>query len=148
MSNCRPTKSRLGRYHDCELPPDERLLVERHLEVCRTCRDELAEIRSHSEALQQTLAVPPVPEGMVQRIMNRVRLQPEGKHPAREWLWFWRNWSIPMRFAASVVAAAAFYIGIAIGTSQAVVRPAGDEMQWIGLASRGPLITAYVEDNR
>jgi hypothetical protein len=54
-----------------------------------------------------------------------------------------------MRFAAAGVAAAAIYIGLAIGNaSPPSPRSAGDEMQWIGLTSRGPIVTAYVGAKR
>ena len=149
MSNCRAIKSRLGRYHDGELPPDERPLVESHLEVCRTCGEELAEIRRYSEALQQAIAVPPVPEGMVQRIMTRAHMQTGGERVPGNWLWSWRDWSLSMRFAAAGVAAAACYIGLVIGSaSPPSSRSAIDEAQWIGLTSRGPIVTAYVGANR
>jgi anti-sigma factor RsiW len=149
VSSCRPIKSRLGRYHDGELPPDKRLLVERHLEMCRACGEELAEIRRYTEAFQQALTLPPVPEGMVQRIMIRAQMQTHGHDTAWEWLWFWRDWSLSLRVAAAGVAAAACFIGLVIGSaSLPSSRPAGDEMEWVGLTSMGPLVTAYVEDNR
>lgn len=149
MSSCRFSKNRLGRYHDGELSSVERLRVEQHLRDCRACSDELAEIRRFSGAFQQALATPAVPEGLVQRIMARAHMQIGGARVAWDALWLWRGWSLSMRFAAAGVAAAAIYIGLAIGNaSPPSPRSAGDEMQWIGLTSRGPIVTAYVGAKR
>jgi anti-sigma factor RsiW len=149
VSSCRTIKNRLGRYHDGELPPAERALVERHLQNCRTCSEELVEIRRVSEAFQQVLAAPPVPEGLVQNLMARARMPAGGALSEWNQGWFWRGWSLSMRFAAAAVAAAACYIGLMIGSaSLPSSRSAGDEMRWIGMTSRGPIVTAYVGANR
>jgi anti-sigma factor RsiW len=147
VSRCRVIEKRLGRYLDGELPPEDRRVVDSHLVTCTRCGEELAEIRRLSGYFQEAFAVPPAPEGMVQRIMARAEI--DGSRMAWNSLWFWRDWSLSMRFAAAGVTAAAIYIGLAIGTaSLPVSRPAGDEMQWIGLTSRAPLVAAYMERYR
>jgi anti-sigma factor RsiW len=149
VSSCKRIKTRLGRYHDGELPADERRLIERHLEVCRTCCEELAEIARYSDALEQALTVPPVPEGIVQRIMTRAHMQTSSERVRWNRLWFWRDWSLSMKFAAAGVAAVACFIGLVIGSaSQQSLRSAGDEMRWVALTFRGPIVAAYVEATR
>jgi len=149
MSGCRPFKNQLGRYHDGELSSAGCARMEQHLRTCRACSEELAEVRRVSEALWETLEPPPVPAALTAKIMARARRQPAGDRAAWGSFWFWRSWSLPVRFAAAGVAAAAIYIGLAIGSaSLSFSRPSGDEMQWVRLTSQGPLVTAYVEDNR
>ena len=149
MFDCRQIKSRLGRYHDGELPPAERLLVESHLQGCRLCSQELEDIREVSSAFQRTLVTPKVPVALALRISAQARAQAAAAFSAWDLLQFWRGWSFSMRFAAVAVSAAACYIGLVIGSaSLPSSRSAGDEMQWIGLTSRGPIVAAYVGANR
>ena len=148
MSGCRQIKNRLGRYYDGELPLTECLLVKRHLQDCRLCSRELEEIRKLSMSFQRALVIPPVPEALAHRIMAQAREQAGGTLPAWGLFRFWRDWSLSMRFAAVAVSATACYIGLAIGSASLLSRSAGDEMQWIGLTSRGPIVTAYVGENR
>jgi len=146
---CRQIKNRLGRYHDGELPPDERLLVERHLQDCRLCGQELEEIRKLSMSFQRALVIPPVPEDLVPRILAQAGAQAGAPFSALDVFRLWRGWSLSMRLAAMAVAAAACYIGLVIGSASLPSRrSAGDEMQWVGMASRGPITTAYVGTTR
>ncbi len=149
MFDCSQIKTRLGRYHDGELPPAERLLVESHLPGCRLCSQQLEEIRQFSTAFQRALVTPTVPVALAHRIMAQARVQAAANSSAWDPLGFWRGWSFSMRFAAVAVSAAACYIGLVIGSaSLPSSRSAGDEMQWIGMTSRGPIVAAYVGANR
>jgi anti-sigma factor RsiW len=148
MSDCRAIQNCLGRYFDGELSPVERRLVEDHLKQCNRCRADLQEIREIAGVFQEGIA-PPVPSDLTQRIMGKARSLANGALPGYSLLWCWKNWSFSMRFAALGVAAAACYIGIVIGSaSLPSSRRAGDEMQWIGTTSRGPIVTAYVGSAR
>lgn len=149
MFDCRETKTRLGRYFDGELPPAERLLVESHLQDCRLCSLELEEIRQFSMAFQGAIVTPEPPSAMAQRIMAQARAQEEAAFSARDLYRLWGNWPLSMRFAAVAVSVAACYIGLVIGSASLPSRrPAGDEMQWIGMTSRGPIVAAYVGAKR
>jgi anti-sigma factor RsiW len=144
MPDCSAIKAGLGRYFDGELPPRERRLVEDHLKQCSRCSAELQELREIAGVFHQVMPTPPVPSDLTQRIMGTARAQVGST--ARDWdfLGFWKNWSLSMRFAALAVAAAACYIGIVIGSSSLTsTRPASDEMKWIDMSSRGPIVTAY-----
>jgi len=144
MRDCRATQNRLGRYFDGELSPVERTLVEDHLKQCSRCSADLQEIHEVAGVFHEGIA-PPVPSDLTQRIMEKAREQVDSALPGYSLLWFWKNWSFPMRFAAVAVAAAACYIGIVIGSaSLPSTRRTGDEFKWIGMTSRGPIVTAYV----
>ncbi len=149
MFDCRQTKTRLGRYHDGELPPAERLLVESHLQGCSLCSKELEEIRQFSTAFQGALVTPTVPVALAHRIMAQVHAQEKTTFSAWDLFRFWRDWPFSIRFAAVAVSVAACYIGLVIGrASLPSSRSAGDDLQWIGMTSRGPIVAAYVGAKR
>ncbi len=149
MFDCRQINNRLGRYHDGELPLAERLLVESHLQGCRLCSQQLDEIRDVSRIFQQALVIPPVPGALAHRIMAQAHAQAAATSSAWDLLVFWRDWSFSMRFAAVAVSVAACYLGLVIGSaSLPSPRSAGDEMQWVSMTSRGPIVAAYVGGKR
>ena len=145
MSDCRAIKDRLGRYFDRELSHSERRLIEDHLKQCDRCRADLQEIRYIAGIVREGMPVPPVPSGLSRRIMAEARAQVGNAPSAWSFLLFWKNWSFSMRLAAMGVAAAACYVGLAIGSSsQPSTRPTSAEMKWIGMTSQGPIVKAYM----
>jgi hypothetical protein len=62
--------------------------------------------------------------------------------PRASWLHAWRSWSVPMRLAATGVAAAALYLGLLVGGTQASSGP-GPEVALLQSASGGPVVAAY-----
>jgi anti-sigma factor RsiW len=149
MSDCRMIRDRLSRYCDNELSPPERRLVEDHLKQCSRCSAELQQIYEIVAAFHEGMPTPPVPSDLTQRIMERARTQAGIAAWERNLLGFWGRWSFSMRFATVAVAAAACYLGIVIGgASHPSRRQAGDEMKWIDMSSRGPIVTAYVGRTR
>jgi anti-sigma factor RsiW len=144
MSDCHGISERLGRYFDGELTPSERRSVEDHIEQCGRCRASLEEIREISGTFREGMAVPPAPLDLTRRIMARAQTQIAGTPPRWRSLLFWRDWSLSLRLAALGVAAAACYIGIFIGSSaMAPAQRASDDMKWVDMSSRGPIVTAY-----
>jgi anti-sigma factor RsiW len=143
MLDCRRMKKLLGRYFDDELSPDERLLLEAHLKQCSRCRTELQAIGEIAGAFRKNITIPPVPPHLAQRIMEKARAQVKGPYLLRLFL-FWKNWSFSMRCAAVGVAAAACYIGIAIGRDSLSAAPhSEEEMRWITMSHWEPISTAY-----
>jgi anti-sigma factor RsiW len=149
MSDCRGIKERLGRYFDAELTPSERRSVEDHLEQCSRCRAGLEEIREISGIFREGMDAPPAPLDLTRRIMGRAQAEIDGSLPGRSFLLFWRDWSLPMRFAALGVAAVACYIGMFISSSSltSAQRPS-DDMKWVDMSSREPIVSAYVGKTR
>ena len=149
MSDCRSIRKRLGGYFDGELTPSDRRTVEDHLEQCSRCRANLEGIREISEILLDGMSIPPVPPDLAQTIMRKAKAQTEGTLPGSSFYLFWRNWSVPMRLAAMGVAAAALCIGVIIGNaSLPSSRSTADEVPWIHMSSRGPIVTAYIGSAR
>jgi anti-sigma factor RsiW len=144
MSDCRGIRRRLGRYIDGELTSSERRSVEDHLEQCSRCKASLEEIREISGIFQERLTVPPALPDLTRRIMEKAQSQIDSSVVGWSFLLFWRDWSLSMRFAALGVAAAACYIGICMGTaSLAPARRTSDEMKWVDMSSREPIVSAY-----
>jgi anti-sigma factor RsiW len=95
---------RLDAYHDGELPPAERLIVEAHLRDCRSCAAELATIRRLSGAFAATSPREPSHEQLLQ-LAASVRAEP---YEARMLLRLFRATAI----AAAAVLACAIAAGV------------------------------------
>jgi anti-sigma factor RsiW len=149
MPDCRAIKKKLGRYFDGELPPIEHQSVEDHLKRCSRCAVELQEIHEVAGAFQEGMSALPAPSDLAQRIVEKARAR-VGIAPAGwDLIWFWKNWSFSMRFAAVAVAAAACYIGIVIGSASLPSnRQASDEMKWVAMTTQGPIVSAYIGSAR
>jgi anti-sigma factor RsiW len=67
----------LSQYLDSELPPRERLGLEKHLRGCATCRQELAVLRRMDQVIvdwgARNVPVPSVTESRIQESVNRRR---------------------------------------------------------------------------
>jgi len=116
---CEDTRSRLNAYSDGELPQELRRTVESHLAACRSCRELLEAMRGMDELFQGTLPVPPVPEGLTERIMAGARERRSAEIPERRfpsWTWNPVPWlaelSVPMRLAAGVTVLVALAAGV------------------------------------
>ena len=149
MPDCLAIKNRLGRYFDGELSPAECRLVEDHIKRCSRCSQDLQEIREIAGVFKEGVPALPTPSDLTRKIMERARLQVDDTLSRRGFWAPWKNWSFSMRLASVAVTAAACYLGLVIGsTSLASAPSAGDEMRWIGMTTRGPIITAYVGSDR
>lgn len=70
--NCFQSERNLSAYLDDELPMDERLEVETHLEECETCRAEFESHQAAWEAAHQ-VAAEAAPDGLWQGIESQIR---------------------------------------------------------------------------
>jgi anti-sigma factor (TIGR02949 family) len=148
VSDCREVRAKLGRFADCELPPDDQASVRNHIQECSGCRNELNAIQGLSTTLNR-LVVPPVPDGLSTAVMSRVCEQPA----ATRWAWgafeFWAGWSAGMRAAACATVTIACLIGLVLGSSaSAASSRTRSDMAWVGLSSGAPITSAYLETAR
>jgi anti-sigma factor RsiW len=141
VNECRHTSRRLGRYIDRELPEHQILEVEAHLQHCVTCAHELRALRDLENAIGGLTPPPPLPPFLTARILARASDVPQSV-PRAAWLHAWRCWSVPMRLAATGVAAAALYLGLLVGGTRASSGP-GPEVALLQSASGGPVVAAY-----
>ena len=146
MIDCQVVKGKLGRFLDGELPLQESSTVHAHIEGCFGCQQELRALQALSASLD-AVSVPPVPTSAVNVIMTGVRQQ-QGAGSRGSWgmIKFWKPWPVAMRFAAAGTVVVACLVGLTLGsaTSTATNRTRS-EMEWVGLASGAPLISAYLE---
>jgi anti-sigma factor RsiW len=89
--NCRRTQAHFSEYVDSRLPLGRQRAVERHLEHCPTCREQVEELRALKSLLAQARR-PVAPEGFWDSIYAGLRQQPwqprSGLVPAwSHWLW-------------------------------------------------------------
>ena len=102
-----------------ELEPERRARVERHLEVCRDCRDGLAVVRAVLGAQA------PVPHGLEARVRAAVSAPEPRLAPAtrtRSW-GGWRVWGLPLAAAAAL----AVWLGGELLDPGVTGEPAGTE---------------------
>ncbi len=115
--DCKKTIRYLGAYMDGELSEKRHALVKEHLASCESCRRHLEEMLELEAILKESLPVPPLPEGLTQRIMAEARESLSAK-PQRSPHWWPVEWiyglSAPMKAAAVVAVMLALLIGISI----------------------------------
>jgi anti-sigma-K factor RskA len=104
----------LGAYTLGALPPDQTASLDRHLERCECCRQDLAQLQRAADVLPGTAAPVDPPAKLKDRIMAIVYAEAELLHaagpaadrpPSRRWSW-WRSWSPRPAFAMGSIAAA------------------------------------------
>lgn len=82
--SCREFTEFLNDYVDDVLPPERKLVFERHLAICSDCRNYLQSYRETMKksalALGHGLDVPPkpVPEGLILAVLRAAREKPKG----------------------------------------------------------------------
>ncbi len=155
---CRKTISYLNAYVDGELPGRRRRAVEVHLAACESCRGRLEDIRGIVGFFQDTLIVPPVPDGLAARIMTEARRRQPGGIPGRRSLlpdWNPLQWlaglSAPMRLAACATVLLALVAGLSLDGRDVIIRNAlteqGEELhglEWFSPVQPGSIGSIYI----
>ncbi len=72
--NCKKTNLLL--YVDGELPDQEKLAVESHLNVCSECRAEAKNLRETATTIGQSFSSPPLPPEFIDTLMSGIARQP------------------------------------------------------------------------
>ena len=148
MLPCHEVRTKLGRYRDRELSPGESRELAAHLEVCQTCRLEFEAMEALDTALGAA-PVSPVPEDLVESVMQAARRRQAGADSLFTFSGFWFGWSTPMRFAASCAAVAACYLGLVAGAGSAPSpRPEVEGAECLAVSSGGPLAAVYMREMR
>lgn len=94
-ARCAEVVPLLGPFFDGALQDDDRRWVEEHVRGCASCRDRLALISAQSAALRESLrarAAAPSFDGFADRVMARVRREPEAAAPGRARVWGLEMW--------------------------------------------------------
>lgn len=79
--NCRDTLLMLSGYMDGEIDPVERMEVQRHLETCPECANNLTNARQVQTVLQKKALYEPAPAGLEKRVLAAVRAEERAQRP-------------------------------------------------------------------
>ncbi|HQN20286.1 MAG TPA: zf-HC2 domain-containing protein [Syntrophobacteraceae bacterium] len=116
--NCKEVLSRLQVYVDGEMPAGLMREMDKHLDVCPSCRGQVERIRAVGNILG-SLSVPPLPEGFSARVMAEARRRAPVAEKRKSFFpmdWQPLRWlldlSVPMRLAASTVVLLACLLGM------------------------------------
>ena len=156
---CNQILARMNAYADGELSRFQRRRFARHLEVCTSCRDNLAGLREVYRILGE-LPMPPLPEDLAGRVMaEAIRSAPKVEHLSpvdrlSEWLnQALQAMSLPVRVAACSTVIAASLVGILMAGRiapadgrqgvEVAVREL-DGLEWFGSAPPVSVAAAYL----
>ena len=98
---CHEVQVKLSAYYDAELPTDQQVAVEVHLESCSKCTARLAEIRRLSQTAS-TLPEPTPPRQLWKKVEDTLKSRTD----VRSSDWSRRWWRSP----SALIAAAAFLL--------------------------------------
>lgn len=101
---CSQVQKRLSAYLEGSLSPEEQALVEKHLKPCEKCSQSLLELKRTLEHLQGLPEVEP-PPWLAERVMARVRSEPEARRGIWQILFHPIHIKVPLE-AAGVIAIA------------------------------------------
>ncbi len=119
---------KLNQYAERELADDERMAVEDHLQMCPSCRQQLANVRQMT-ALLYHLPVEETPAGLEARIMAAVNAPPERVDVVQTWLY---------RAAIGLAALFSLLMLLALGYQTLLVWQQGGTGQFISLLAGNP----------
>ncbi len=109
--NCRQAKDKIRRKMEGVLDPEDRALLEGHLEGCVKCRREMASLTQTIDWLEDLRPVRP-PRGFDDLVLRRVRQEREQARDRLGWRDLagvaFRRWMRPAAAAAALVVAAVF----------------------------------------
>jgi anti-sigma factor RsiW len=116
---CQKVREKLDPYMAQRLAAPVREAVEAHLRTCSECRQELAGLDQLARLLRRDAAIPPLPEGLNQRIMFAARRRLAARQLPRTTPGNirrrWSSFSWPMRVAGAATLAAGLLFGILMG---------------------------------
>jgi hypothetical protein len=75
---CSDVREKLSAYMEGIVPPEEKPLIDEHLKVCERCSESLADLKKALKLVRNLEEVEP-PPWMTQKVMARVRSEPELK---------------------------------------------------------------------
>ena len=107
---CKGTQERLSAYLEEVVSPEERKLIEGHLNSCQQCRSAFADLKKVGELLKDVEEVEP-PAWLTQKIMSRVRAENERKRGVLRKLFYPLHIKVPIEaFATVLIAVIAVYV--------------------------------------
>ena len=127
--DCSTIQQKLADYMDGSLPPDEMKQIEKHLDVCETCRSYASELRKTIEALQGLDDIPS-PPWLTQKVMQKVRAEARPKKGLLRKLFFPLHIKLPLEAVATLLIA---------GAAVLIMKSMGPELQTVTTLTERPL---------
>jgi hypothetical protein len=110
MMECKGTQERLSAYLEGVVSPEERKLVEEHLNSCPQCRTAFVDRKRAAELIRDLEEVEP-PAWLTSKIMSRVRAENESKRGVLRKLFYPLHIKVPIEaFATVLIAVIAVYV--------------------------------------
>jgi hypothetical protein len=107
---CKDIREKLSAYLEGSVSPEERRLIEEHLNSCQECGNNLADLKKAGELVKDLAEVEP-PAWLTQKIMSRVRAEGERKKGIFQKLFYPLHIKVPIQALATVfVAVIAVYV--------------------------------------
>ena len=107
---CKDTREKLCAYSEGAVSPEERRLIEEHLNACQECRTHLEDLRKTGELVKDLPAVEP-PVWLTPKIMFRIRGEGERKKGIFQKLFYPLHIKVPIEALATVlIAVIAVYV--------------------------------------
>jgi hypothetical protein len=108
--DCRDIRKKLSDGSGGPVPPDDKVLIDRHLRDCVACTEYAAEIRKTIETLQGLDEIEP-PAWLTEKVMKKIRTEVLPKKSWLERLFFPLHIKLPLEaFAALLITVAAIFI--------------------------------------
>lgn len=152
---CETVEQGLDAYRTKGLDPQVQSQIDSHLADCRSCREALVRLERLAVLLGSD-PVPPVPQGMAERIMTEARREFQAPRPMDRkrpsLLCWWRSLTLPMQTAAAAVLAVGLAAGALMGrdTGQRLSLAASGNFSeehnfdYLSEAPAGSLVDAYL----
>jgi hypothetical protein len=102
-------RQKLSAYMDNAVTPDERLLIEEHLQSCRICSMALVELKKTVCHVKNLEELEP-PAWMAHKIMVQVKLEAEKKRSIFQWLFFPLHIKLPIEAMAMILVTVTGYL--------------------------------------
>jgi hypothetical protein len=107
---CKGTQERLSAYLEGVVSPEEKKLIEGHLNSCPQCRTAFADLKKTGELIRDLEEVEP-PAWLTPQIMSRVRAENERKRGVLRKLFYPLHIKVPIEaFATVLIAVIAVYV--------------------------------------
>ncbi len=107
---CKDIREKLGAYLEEVVPPEERRIIEDHLNSCPKCAKNLADLKKAGELVKNLAEVEP-PAWLTQKIMSRVRKESEKRKGIWPKLFYPLHIKVPIQALATVfIAVIAVYV--------------------------------------
>lgn len=114
--HCRKVRKKLSAWSDNETNRQLSGKIPDHLAQCPKCSRALQEMLNLRTLFRES-TVPPLPEGFADSVMKQVRSLAANRPEAFQPLWWWRDFTFPLKAASTVAFGLVLSLGVYMGGS-------------------------------